>query len=73
MVTRWRPIAEHPSAERDMTAMIRCRDEHDTYLLPGPVLWSVTGDEWVSEDTYRRILYQPDAEYHWCAEADIIA
>ena len=67
---RWRPIAEPPSLVREMTAMIRCRDTHDTYLLPGPVHW--VGGEWCSEDTGLGILYQPDAEYHWCAEADIL-
>lgn len=69
-ILRWRPIAETPTRERDMTAMIRCRDAHDTYLLPGPVRWDA--GEWVSEDTGLSILYQPNADYHWCAEADLI-
>jgi hypothetical protein len=67
---RWRPIAEKPTDERDMTAMIRCHDEHDTYLLPGPVRWDA--GEWTDEGTGRAIPYQPDTEYHWCPEADII-
>lgn len=66
----WRPIAEKPTDESDMTAMIRCRDEHDTYLLPEPVRWNAC--EWTSEDTGLAIRYQPDTEYHWCSEADII-
>lgn len=67
---RWRPIAEKPISEREMTAMIKCTDIEDSFLLPGPVRWD--GGEWVSEETGRGIRYEPGATYHWCAEADLV-
>lgn len=68
----WRPIAETTSLVREITAMIRCTDAYDTYLLPGPVMWDTSAQELVSEETNRTLLYQPGAVYHWIPEADLI-
>lgn len=70
---RWRPIAETPRHAREMTAMICCIDEHDTYLLPGPVVWDTSSACWTQEDTGQAVRYQTDATYRWIPEADLLS
>lgn len=69
---RWRPIAEPPRLVREMTALISCIDEHDTYLLPGPVMWDIGRACWLNEITGEPVRYLPSrAEYRWLPEPDL--
>ena len=69
MIT-WRPMTETPTGPA--TALIRVTDEHDVYLLPGPVMWDTGRQRWEAEDGGSLRLDEPGETYHWVHEYEVI-
>lgn len=66
----WRPMTEKPAG--NATAMIRVSSPDGVALLPGPVVWSISWQCWLSEGSARPVkCTDPEATYHWCHEHEI--
>jgi len=65
---KWRPIAERPSTNDPITALIATTEESDGYYLAGIYFWRK--GEWVDEDTGRRL---PPGEYWWLPELELLS